>query len=193
MNFAKIVNEPKLYVYLFILSVVFFGFFGIRNDLKKFGLLYSARKDMSSKKMVLETKLKQLKEFDYFINRYGSNINKLDSAMPNYPDIEDYILSVNREAGILGMYVDAANLNYGEDSQVEITMSILGNTDRIVTLIESLELLKRITNVKEISVNTPEVRVIMKIYYLSISQLKKNLDIYSPISGKIDLEFLQSF
>ena len=193
----KPINKLKFYTGILLLSVAVLGFFGIRPEFMNLYKTINLKNDLTHKKVVLEEKQKNLKDYENVNNNFSGSINRLNLAMPESLDMENYLVSINQAANLNEMYINSFSTTYLEKNTISLDITLLGKTEKIESLIKSIEELKRITKIVSIEVyNTGVVSFIKiksEIYYLNSEGIKEPLDIYEPINGKIDVEFLRGF
>ena len=193
----KPVNRLKFYFGIFVLSTTIVGFFGIRPEFMILFKTIVLKSDLTHRKIVLEEKQKNLRIYEKASNGLSGSIDRLNIAMPESPDMENYLVSINQAANLNEMYINSFSAVFLGKNTIAMDILLLGKTNKIGNLIKSIETLKRITKIKSIEVYNagvePYIKIKSEIYYLNPESTKEPLDIYKPISGKIDVEFLQSF
>lgn len=193
----KPINSLKFYVGIFLLSAVTLGYFGIRPEFMNLFRTLNLKNDMTHKKIILGEKQKKLKNYEDINNNFSGPINRLNLAMPESLDMENYLVSINQAANLNEMYINSFSTVYLGKNTIALDITLLGKAEKIGSLIKTMEELKRITKIISIEVyNTNAVSFIKikaEIYYLNSEDTKELLDIYEPINGKIDTEFLQGF
>lgn len=193
----KPINKLKLYMVIFLLSSIILGYLGIRPQFINLLNILNLKADLIHKKVVLEEKQKILRGYEKTNNNLSEFINRLNLSMPESPDMENYLISINQAANLNEMYINSFSAVFLGKNTIAIDTILLGKTNKIGDLIKSIETLKRITKIKSIEVYNagvePYIKIKSEIYYLNPESTKGPLDIYKPISGKIDVEFLQSF
>lgn len=193
----KPVNKIKFSIGIFVILTTIIGFFGIRPELKNLLSTLRLRNDLIHKKVFLETKQKTLRDYEKTNSELSDFVGRLNTAMPTSPDIETYLISVNQTTNLNEMYINSLTTSLSKNNTVLIEAIIYGKTEKIKDLINAIETFKRITKIKSVEMNNSGtdsyIKIKAEIYYSDSEGSKKPLDIYQPISGKIDVEFLRGF
>ena len=191
----KPLNKLRFVMGIFIISAITLGYFGIRPEFIKLFKTLNLKNDLVHKKIILEEKQKNLVNYEKINGRLSEFVNRLNLAMPESPDMENYLISINQAANLNEMYINSFSASFLGKNAVVIDATLLGKTNKIGNLIKSIESLKRITKIKSVEVYSagvePYIKIKSEIYYLNPESSKEIVDIYKPISGKIDVEFLQ--
>ncbi|MFC1622260.1 hypothetical protein ACFL13_02700 [Patescibacteria group bacterium] len=160
----------RVYLGLFLITLVYLGIFGIFPLLKQGISRYKTVVEMRRINDILLQKIEVLEEKSPSRARYRGYLSMLKYSFPKEPDPQNF----------LGEVVSAVNFNFFEqksfsthevgDTSLSLEVEVVGSEKRIGSLIGSFENLYRLTSVKGFTFVKEEIgilgRVEMEIFYV---------------------------
>ncbi len=169
-------RQISMYLSFVVVTVILFGGFGIRINLKQISIAKEEKMRLESINQSVLAKLEAYRIIEKDLEQIRIYIPALNEAMPLEPKPEVYLDEFVRSVGRQGYIVSSLRIegvSY-ENGQVPIGVAIEGSPNNVGKLITTIESLKRLTTVQSLKLSLDEgdaaIKAVLIIHY--IPQLK---------------------
>lgn len=182
----------QVYVGLVSINLILLGIFAVRPAYKSLRDKQKTYKKLQETQTSLETKREFLIETEKIINETQKYLGDLEKVVPQKEALNSYLINLIRGASNSGFGVVELKKEASTE-QLNLTIKFEGPETGLHKLVETLEDLERITNVKSANIifegNESDITLEVTIYTTNVNVPKNNASGEKmPTSSNINLE-----
>lgn len=157
------VVSRNIYLCWAISAFLLIGIFGICPFTKELVGKYQIYVQMTKLNKDLSRKVSDISNASEKIKLVSDDILYLDRYLPNDFDTQNYMVDFITASGEAGYYVDTFTPTEGAEGAAEIYISLSGRGD-VTQLVKSLESLKRVSEIQDITLSKMGGEDILRLY-----------------------------
>jgi hypothetical protein len=145
-------NMVTVYVVLVFINIIVLGGFGVIGGLTSFFAKRTEVIRLNDLKVLMQTKLNQLSETDLAYKQAKAYIPVFDTIMPESPLVSSYLTTFVLSIAEKGFLLTNFHVTPNDTSGIAtVSVTVVGDQTRVSEFLAAIEGLKRISNIKGIS------------------------------------------
>ncbi len=166
----KPVNNISFYGGIALTIILIIFFFGIKPTITAIGQNIAYKRQLNEIKTNMETKLEQIDLGEENMNRISTEIELLNTAIPNKSELEQFLSELVLVAARSGFVLDRVKKNEEFEKEIPVHLELRGQLDQLPKLTDEIEKMERFVKIINIRTQQEEydaiIRMKINIYML---------------------------